>query len=90
MSDQLKQRLAIVFLAVLVLIFITTQTSLLAILAKDPWWVYVVMLGVIVSGYLSIKYLLEDRRQEQAWIEQEGHVFMERLEEAKLKKESKS
>ncbi|MCM2676679.1 sporulation YhaL family protein [Alkalicoccobacillus plakortidis] len=90
MTDQLKQKLAVAFLAILVIVFITTQTNLLSVVAQDPWWVYLVMLGVLISGYLSIKYLLEDRRQEQAWIEQEGHVFMERLEEARLKKESKS
>lgn len=90
MTDQLKQKLAVAFLAILVIVFITTQTNLLSVVAQDPWWVYLVMLGVLISGYLSIKYLLEDRRQEQAWIEQEGHVYMERLEEARLKKESKS
>ncbi|MFK3938601.1 sporulation YhaL family protein [Alkalihalobacillus sp. NPDC078783] len=90
MSEQLKQRLAIAFLVVLVIVFITTQTNVLSILAQDPWWIYVVMLGVVISGYFSLKYLLEDKRQEQAWIEQEGHVYMERLEEARQKKESKS
>ncbi|TSB45795.1 sporulation YhaL family protein [Alkalicoccobacillus porphyridii] len=89
MSDQIKQRLAIAFLAVLVLVFVVTQTSLLSFFAQEPWWVYAVILGILISGYLSLKYLLEDKRQEQAWIEQEGHVFMERLEEAKLKKEQK-
>ena len=87
MSDQNKQRLAIGFLAGLVLVFVATQTSMLSIVMQEPWWVYAVILGILVSGYLSIKYLLEDKRQEQAWIEQEGHVYMERLEEAKIKKE---
>ncbi|MBM0064112.1 sporulation YhaL family protein [Alkalicoccobacillus gibsonii] len=90
MSEQLKQRLAIAFLVVLVVVFIATQTDVLSILAQEPWWVYAVMLGVVISGYFSLKYLLEDKRQEQAWIEQEGHVYMERLEEARQKKESKS
>lgn len=90
MSEKLKQKLAIAFLVVLVIVFIATQTNVLSILTQEPWWVYAVMLGVVISGYFSLKYLLEDKRQEQAWIEQEGHVYMERLEEARQKKESKS
>ncbi|KHF42053.1 hypothetical protein LQ50_01850 [Halalkalibacter okhensis] len=58
-----------------------TQTAVGAVLLSSPWWVYFVLAGILLSGYLSIKYSLEDKRTEQEWIENEGNIYMQRLEE---------
>ncbi|MBP3951458.1 sporulation YhaL family protein [Bacillus suaedae] len=75
-----NKKLALGLLMILVLGFIVTQTSLGSLLISSPWWVYFVLAGIVASGYLAVKYTLEDHESEQEWIEQEGNVYMERLE----------
>nr|WP_100408315.1 sporulation YhaL family protein [Bacillus solitudinis] len=65
-----------------------TQTPLGVILFGSPWWVYLVLMGIVGSGYLCYKYSREERELEEKWIEKEGHVFMERLMEEKEKRAS--
>ncbi|OIJ11904.1 SigE-dependent sporulation protein [Anaerobacillus arseniciselenatis] len=54
--------------------------------AASPWWVYIVVGGIIVSGYLSYKYTKEDKQIEDRWIEQEGEVFMEPIRKRRQNK----
>ncbi|MBU8905447.1 sporulation YhaL family protein [Desertibacillus haloalkaliphilus] len=51
-----------------------------AFFQTTPIWVYAVIIGIIASGYLSFKFSLEEKRVEQKWIEQEGEVYMKRIE----------
>ncbi len=83
---QTSQGMALGLLVILMSIFLLTQTALGAVLLSSPWWVYFVLAAIIFSGYMSVKYTIEDRRLEQDWIEKEGHVYMERLEEEKQKR----
>ncbi|OIJ22445.1 hypothetical protein BKP45_00920 [Anaerobacillus alkalidiazotrophicus] len=53
----------------------------------SPWWVYLLLAGIIVSGYLSYKYSKEDKEMEQLWIEQEGEIFMEPIRERRKNKQ---
>ncbi|KMJ55001.1 hypothetical protein AB685_29565 [Bacillus sp. LL01] len=57
-----------------------------AALLASPWWVYFVIAGILLSGYLSVKYSKEEREFEQEWIEKEGNVYMERLAEEKARR----
>ena len=82
-TNQKSTRRALWLFAVLVLAFLLTQTGLGMFLFSSPWWVYVVMIGIVVSGYFSLKYTLEDKRYEQEWIESEGKVYLERMEAEK-------
>ncbi|WP_084031606.1 sporulation YhaL family protein [Anaerobacillus arseniciselenatis] len=61
-------------------------TPIGAIVAASPWWVYIVVGGIIVSGYLSYKYTKEDKQIEDRWIEQEGEVFMEPIRKRRQNK----
>ncbi|WP_088102688.1 sporulation YhaL family protein [Halalkalibacter urbisdiaboli] len=75
MSKQFSAGLLIVMAFALIL----TQTAVGSILLSSPWWVYFVLAGIVLSGYLSMKYAREERKMEEEWIEQEGNVYMERL-----------
>ncbi|MFC0561779.1 sporulation YhaL family protein [Halalkalibacter alkalisediminis] len=78
-----SKRLALFLLATLAVGFILTQTTVGNVLLSSPWWVYFVLAGIVYSGYLSVKYTLEDKRTEQEWIENEGNVYIARMEEEK-------
>ncbi|WP_409294818.1 sporulation YhaL family protein [Peribacillus sp. SCS-26] len=51
-----------------------------------PVWVWFVLAGIVSSAIMTVKTAREDRRQEMAWIEEEGMKFMNRMEEEKRKR----
>ncbi|GAE25881.1 putative uncharacterized protein YhaL [Halalkalibacter wakoensis JCM 9140] len=81
MKNNPRKRFAFILLTILVAGALVTQTAFGAFLLSSPWWVYFVLAGIVLSGYLSVKYSLEDKRTEQEWIENEGNIYMKRLEE---------
>ena len=52
-----------------------------------PIWVIIVAAGIIVSAIMAIKAGKEERQVEMEMIEQEGEVYMERLEKEKEKRQ---
>lgn len=46
-----------------------------------PWWVYVVIVGIIVSGYMVLYTSKKEQNIDQEFIEQEGNVYMQRIKE---------
>ena len=48
-----------------------------------PIWLYFVIVGIFVSAFMAIKTAREDREFEKEWIEKEGEVYIERMEEEK-------
>lgn len=84
-----KKRFATYLLLILALGFLVTQTTIGTILLASPWWVYLVLIGIFLSGYLSFKYSLEDKQVEKEWIEQEGNVYIERIQQEKEAREVK-
>ncbi|NRG47307.1 sporulation YhaL family protein [Bacillus sp. CRN 9] len=53
-----------------------------------PVWVYFVVAGIIVSAFMAVKTGRDERKVENDMIEQEGEVYMKRLEEARDDKKS--
>ncbi|GIN93174.1 hypothetical protein J6TS1_43310 [Siminovitchia terrae] len=51
-----------------------------------PIWLYFVIVGIFVSAFMAIKTAREDREFEKEWIEKEGKVYIERMEEEKERK----
>ena len=82
------------FLAVVVLYFALQLTGWLpevvAFLSALPWWVYFVLAGILFSGYKAFQGMLEDYRIDQEHIEQEGQVFLDRIEEERRKRKGAS
>jgi uncharacterized membrane protein (DUF106 family) len=55
-----------------------------------PIWVYAVVVGIVVSALMALKTGREERMMEMENIEQEGEIYMKRLErEKELKEELK-
>ena len=55
-----------------------------------PIWVYAVVVGIVVSALMALKTGREERLMEMENIEQEGEIYMKRLErEKELKEELK-
>ena len=48
-----------------------------------PIWIYAVAAGVFISAFMAVKTAREERVQEREWIEKEGEVYLERMEEEK-------
>lgn len=75
----------------LVLFFILrtlfVATSLWTYIQASPWWVFLLLGGIIVSGFLSFKYAKEEKDLEAQWIEQEGEAFMEPIRKRRGNKE---
>ncbi|MEH7238393.1 sporulation YhaL family protein [Bacillus sp. JJ1562] len=51
-----------------------------------PWFVYVALFGVLFSAYMVIRTSREERKIEDSYIEQEGNVYIERMNEEKEKR----
>ncbi len=48
-----------------------------------PWWVYVVISGIIFSGYMVIRTARNEQEVENSFIENEGQVYIERMNQEK-------
>ncbi|AXF57717.1 hypothetical protein DT065_18240 [Salicibibacter kimchii] len=83
-SKRMLLTLVIIFLGLAVLQRFTSNAAITTI----PWWVTVVILAAIVSGYMWIRTSLEDRKAEAEWIEQEGRVYIRRMEHERQQRAS--
>ncbi|MFC0296385.1 sporulation YhaL family protein [Geobacillus jurassicus] len=56
-----------------------------------PWWVYLVVAGILFSGYMTVKTAAREREIDEAFIEKEGEIYMERIrQERERRKRAKS
>jgi hypothetical protein len=42
--------------------------------------------GIFLSAFMTIKSIREEQKVDESWIEQEGNIYIERMEEEKKKK----
>lgn len=77
----------LVILGVLFIISILQLTEIFSAVTSFvsgvPWWVYFVLAGIIYSGYKSMTLTVEDRRVDLVHIEEEGKIYVKRMEEEK-------
>ncbi|WP_246055150.1 sporulation YhaL family protein [Pseudalkalibacillus caeni] len=90
MKEEKELKRWILLLSVLV-IFSLIQLSdllsgMLSTLASVPWWIYFVLAGIVYSGYKVATLTIEDRKVDQNFIEEEGKVFIERMEDEKKRR----
>ncbi|MEI3607815.1 sporulation YhaL family protein [Pseudogracilibacillus sp. SE30717A] len=52
-----------------------------------PWWVILMILFICFSGYMSFRAMQAERKLEQQFIEREGQIFMERIEQDRAKRQ---
>ena len=44
-----------------------------------PWWVFMLILFIFLSGIMAFRAMRAEQKLEQEFIEKEGQVYMERL-----------
>ncbi|MFG6496722.1 sporulation YhaL family protein [Fictibacillus sp. UD] len=81
----MKGYAALFFGAILIAAFVLKEYSagVGGFFTMTPWWMYFVLCGIIYSGYRIVTLFQEDREIEQRVIEEEGRVYMERIQRAK-------
>ncbi|MBO9128737.1 sporulation YhaL family protein [Bacillus sp. 165] len=55
-----------------------------------PWWVYLVIVGIIISGYMVLYTSKKEEEIDQAYVEREGEIYMDRIREAREKQKNKN
>jgi hypothetical protein len=55
-----------------------------------PWWVYLVIVGIVLSGYMVLYTSKKEQDMDNEFIEKEGEVYMKRLEEEREKRNQDS
>lgn len=55
--------------------------------ASIPWWVYVMIGFIFFSGYMAFRAMKAEYELEQQFIEKEGKVYIDRINEARKKRE---
>lgn len=51
-----------------------------------PWWVFLMIIFIFLSGYMAFRAMRAERELEHQFIEKEGKVYMDRLEELREQK----
>jgi hypothetical protein len=51
-----------------------------------PWWVYICIIGIIFCLYKIITTTKEEEKIDQSFIEKEGQIFMERINEERARR----
>ncbi|MFZ3577317.1 sporulation YhaL family protein [Virgibacillus sp. DJP39] len=52
-----------------------------------PWWVFMMILFIFLSGYMAYRAMSAEKRLEQQFIEREGKIFIDRIEKEREKKQ---
>ncbi|ABS21142.1 sporulation YhaL family protein [Bacillus cytotoxicus] len=55
-----------------------------------PWWIYLVIIGIVVSGYMVLYTSKKEQEIDNEFIEKEGEVYMKRLEEERERRNQES
>jgi hypothetical protein len=56
-------------------------------IAGVPWWVLIVILFIFFSGYMTYRTSAAEKKLVDHYIEQEGQIYMERIEKERQRKE---
>ena len=55
-----------------------------------PLWIYIMIAFIFFRGYMAHRAIQADKKREQQYIENEGKIYMKRIEEERKKKERKT
>lgn len=59
-------------------------------IAGLPWWVFMMILLIFLCGYMAFRAMRAEKKLDQHYIEHEGKVYIERMEEERMRKRYKS
>jgi len=60
------------------------------IMLSLPWWVYLVVSGIVFSGYMTVRTAAQERKIDESFIEKEGEIYMERIRKEKMRRSQQS
>jgi len=52
-----------------------------------PFWMYIVILGIFVSGFMVLYTSKQERDADEAFIEKEGEIYLQRIKEERERRE---
>ncbi|MBD8067728.1 sporulation YhaL family protein [Bacillus sp. PS06] len=52
-------------------------------LFATPWWIYLALVGIVFSAYMIVRTSKEEKQVEDSYIEQEGQVYIDRINSEK-------
>ncbi|MGM8212065.1 sporulation YhaL family protein [Virgibacillus sp. W0430] len=55
-----------------------------------PWWVLMLIVFIFMSGYMAFRAMRAERILEQQYIEREGKVYINRMEEERKRRKIES
>ncbi|EEL51859.1 MULTISPECIES: sporulation YhaL family protein [Bacillus cereus group] len=55
-----------------------------------PWWIYLIIIGIVVSGYMVLYTSKKEQDMDNEFIEKEGEVYMKRLEKERERRNQES
>ncbi|WP_370645899.1 sporulation YhaL family protein [Sporolactobacillus sp. STSJ-5] len=88
---QAKRSLFIV--AALFILFLMQQFGMIDpvinMLESVAWWVYLVVAGIIFSGYQAFNLSKQDKEVDEEWVEEQGNVYMKRMDAEKERRRNR-
>ncbi|WP_438270981.1 sporulation YhaL family protein [Sporolactobacillus mangiferae] len=86
-----QARRSLIVVGALFVLFMMQQfgmlESILNNLERVAWWVYLVVAGIIFSGYQAFNLSKQEREVDDEWIEQQGNVYMKRINAEKKRRQ---
>ncbi|HET7628165.1 MAG TPA: sporulation YhaL family protein [Bacillales bacterium] len=73
--------------AVMILLWTDWFSAAYAFLTHVPWFVYLIIAGILYSGFKFVRLAKEDYDADQEWIEEEGDIFMRRMKRERERRE---
>ncbi|MCT1903192.1 sporulation YhaL family protein [Oceanobacillus sojae] len=55
-------------------------------MSSIPIWVFAVILLIFLSGYMAVRAFLAEKKLDRQFIEREGKIYMERIQEERMKR----
>ncbi|WP_080874069.1 sporulation YhaL family protein [Oceanobacillus timonensis] len=55
-------------------------------MSSIPIWVFAVILLILFSGYMALRAFMAEKKLDRQFIESEGKIYMERIQEERMKK----
>lgn len=52
-----------------------------------PFWMYIVILGIFVSGFMVLYTSKQEKDADEAFIEKEGEIYLQRIKEERERRE---
>ncbi|WP_106498104.1 sporulation YhaL family protein [Lentibacillus sp. Marseille-P4043] len=59
-------------------------------IAGVPWWVFMIILFIFLSGYMAFRAIRAEKKLEHQFIEREGNVYIERMEAERRNKQQRN